>query len=341
MNTLSAILMFLSLIAIAIGFLLFIIRLVFKKESWKGKPKLIILISTAGFALGLIGLIAIPQSESEKQIAAMGEEKRMAKAKEKEEIKKKADQERIEKEEAQKKIEEEKIAKEKTKKEEQEKLEMAKEEERKGEEDEAKRLAKEKAEQQKLAKEQANKEELAKKKAEEESRLKAEQKAKEDAEVMAQQKAEEKKKSEKESYLNGTKPKIDQLIANYDLIWTDLWAPTFNGLSDGSVDQYGAYKQMKSIEIRYENLYKLFGDIPAGELNTSDKKAVDSFKSSMQKASLSRSSAAKKTWKMLDSGNFSPSTFEKIEADIKRADSQMISALAEIVVLEQKYDIKR
>lgn len=45
--------------------------------------------------------------------------------------------------------------------------------------------------------------------------------------------------------------------------------------------------------------------------------------------------------KMIDKLDFTPSTMDKITSDINLADSYMLEALAEIVILENNYGIKR
>lgn len=271
MNTLSAIVMFISLIALGVGVLLFIIRIIFKKEKLKGKPRLIILISIGGFILGIIGVATIPRNTTELKWDAE------AKAQQKENEKKIELQEKEAKEEASKKVEKDKLAKEK--KAEEEKLAQAK---------------KEQEQKEKEAKEMKEKEE-AKKKEEEEKKKEAKEKA--EKEANAKKLAEAKKKTDKANYEKYTKPTIDNLLSEYDMIWSNLWSPAFTGLSNGSVSQYDAYQNIKSVEIRYGNLYSAFNDIPTNKLNSEDKKAVKSFISKMQDAAIRRQMAAGKAKK--------------------------------------------
>ena len=308
MNTLSAIIMFISLIALGVGVLLFIIRINFKKEKLKGKPRLIILISIVGFILGIIGVATIPRNTTELKWDAE------AKAQQKEKEKKIELQEKEAKEDAAKKDEKDKLAKEK--KAEEEKLAQAK-------------------------KEQEQKEKEAKEMKEKEVAKKKEAKEKAEKEANAKKLAEDKKKTDKANYEKYTKPTIDNLLNEYDMIWSNLWSPAFTGLSNGSMSQYDAYQNIKSVEIRYENMYSAFNDIPTNKLSSADKKAVKSFISKMQDAAIRRQMAAGKAKKMIDKLDFTPSTMDKITSDINLADSYMLEALAEIVILENNYGIKR
>lgn len=291
-----SIFLLLSVASIAIGVILLIFRVIFKKGP---RFKKILIVIASSIVVFIISGINLPEMTPEQK--AKIEQRKLEK-----------EQAKIDKVEAKKK--EKALADEEKKQKliEKENIKSQKEKERK-----QKELAE--AEQKKIKKEE-------KKKAAEENKKREEQ-----------QKDEEYKKI----YLNETKPEIDRLLASYDWIWTDMWTPAFEGMSNGSINFSQGYQQMKAIEIRYNNLHSIFGKIPTKTLNKNDKKNVELFKSYMQEASLARKSAAKKTSEMLYSGDYSSSNMIKIDSDISKADEQLIKAIAEIAIVEQKYNIKR
>lgn len=194
------------------------------------------------------------------------------------------------------------------------------------------------AEKEAEAKEAAAKEKEAQVKRVEDAIAKEEkERDKKDAKAEAAQKS----AAEKEYYAAEIQPKVDTQMGMYDDAWDTLWVPTFNGISDGSVDVYTAYDNMKQLEQRYETLQSSIPAIPDEKLSKENKKTFSEYRDQMANAAMLRASAAKKAQAMFDKGDYSPSSMDEVKVDIESADSQMLSAIVSLTSLEMKLGIER
>lgn len=182
--------------------------------------------------------------------------------------------------------------------------------------------------------EKATREAKEKKEAEEKAAAEAEAKKKEEAS------AAEKLEAEKNFYLNEVKSKVDTQMKMYDAAWAELWVPTFEGLGT-SVDIYTAYDNMKALKQRYDTLYASFPSIEGEKLSKENKKQLKEFTDGMKNASMWRSEAAKKAMKIFDEGDYSPSRMDKLKTDIEYADSQMMTAVVALTMLEMTLGVER
>lgn len=157
----------------------------------------------------------------------------------------------------------------------------------------------------------------------------------------AKAEAAQKSAAEKEYYAAEIQPKVDTQMGMYDEAWDTLWVPTFNGISDGSMDVYTAYENMKQLEQRYETLQSSIPAIPDEKLSKENKKTFSEYRDQMSTAAMLRASAAKKAQDMFDKGDYSPSSMDEVKVDIESADSQMLSAIVSLTSLEMKLGIER
>ena len=171
----------------------------------------------------------------------------------------------------------------------------------------------------------------------------AEEKAAREAEEAkaAEEKAANKLAEEKEYYLNEVKTQVDAQLGVYDQVWNDVWRPTFEGISNGTVNVYTAYDNAKAVENQYNALYSTFGDIPDKGLSKENKKLLSEFKSKMKSAAMWRGSAAERAQEMFDEGDYSPSSMEKLQADVGYADSEMMTAVLSLTSLETNLGVDR
>ncbi|MEK4715320.1 hypothetical protein [Sporosarcina sp. FSL K6-5500] len=171
----------------------------------------------------------------------------------------------------------------------------------------------------------------------EEQKVAADLKAKEVAEAKAKTEAEKKEKKasiEKDYYSKEVSPQIDGSMASYDLIWSELWVPTFEGIADGSVDVYTAYENMKQLELRYGALNDQISNINGDKLSKDNKKQLTEFKSNLKDAALTRKSAGNEAKKMMDKGTFAPSEIDKVMSTVGYADAPMLSAVINKTALD-------
>ncbi|WP_137744539.1 hypothetical protein [Robertmurraya siralis] len=145
--------------------------------------------------------------------------------------------------------------------------------------------------------------------------------------------------SQKDFYLNKTKPKIEELTGMYDKIWDEGWKPTFEALSNGNANIYNAYDNLKIVRDTYRDLSGVFKSIPVDDLGKEHQKLLESAFSDLRYAAVARQIAAEKAMEMIDTGNYSPSFMDEIESQIKSADSQMISGVASIAIVESELGI--
>lgn len=180
-------------------------------------------------------------------------------------------------------------------------------------------------------------------KTEAEIKAEADAKKKADEEKAAAEKAEAEKKklAEKDYYLKEIQPKADTQMGMYDEAWDSLWVTTFNGVSDGSVDIYTAYDNMKQLEQRYQTLQSSIPAIPSEGLSKDNKKTFTEFQNQMTSAARWRASIAQKAQEMFDTGDLSPSKMDEIKAEVSLADNEMINAVVSLTSLEMELGIER
>ncbi len=161
--------------------------------------------------------------------------------------------------------------------------------------------------------------------------------------VAKDEKKEEKREEEsaKDYYVSNVKPAMDEYIAEYDRIWDELWAPTFSGIADESVDIYEAYDNLSSIESQYAELEMAIARIETDKdaQGKDDAKKVGEMRSSFANGAAMRKKAAKQAKKMIDEGAFKPSEIDKIVDTVNLSDSNTIQAIAVRAELESKYGL--
>lgn len=144
---------------------------------------------------------------------------------------------------------------------------------------------------------------------------------------------------QKEYYETTTRNEIDAALDEYDLVWTSLWVPTFEGLSDGSLGSVEAWKNLDTAELRYSELYR--SSISTEGLSDELKKKVGAFKVELEDAIALRNEAISQAKKMIDNNDFAPSTINHIQGYIEDADYMMIQSLAYVLELEEELGVER
>lgn len=168
--------------------------------------------------------------------------------------------------------------------------------------------------------------------------LAKEQEEKKEAEEKAD--AEKAKATEKEYYVNEIQTKVDTQMNMFDEAWSTFWIPTFEGISDGTVDRYEAYENMKSLEQRYETLRSSLPAIEADGLSKENQETFDAFIEKMRSASWWRIEGAKKAQDMFDRAEYNPSEMDDITSDISIGDDEMMQAITSLAILNQKLGIE-
>ncbi|RNC98693.1 hypothetical protein [Lysinibacillus halotolerans] len=130
-------------------------------------------------------------------------------------------------------------------------------------------------------------------------------------------------------------PAIDDFQAEYDRIWNDLWVTTFNGVSDGSVDVYTAYRNMTFIETNYNVLSDNIAEFEGGNLSKENKKLLESYKEKLIESADYRAIASRSAAEMFDEGNLKPSKVEEIKSIISSGDVELMQAMANRLSIEE------
>ncbi|MET4562154.1 hypothetical protein ABIA69_003340 [Lysinibacillus parviboronicapiens] len=139
-----------------------------------------------------------------------------------------------------------------------------------------------------------------------------------------------------EIYKNEIVVHLDAFQDEYDKHWTNNWVPTFEGVSNGTVDAYKAYETLNSLEKYYTGLGNKIRNTDLPKLSKENQKLLKNYLSDLQSAILTRSRAASEAADMFDKGEFKPSEMEKIQSTVVYADQEVVSALVERTTLEQK-----
>ncbi|MEK9196905.1 hypothetical protein SFC08_09000 [Lysinibacillus halotolerans] len=130
-------------------------------------------------------------------------------------------------------------------------------------------------------------------------------------------------------------PAIDDFQAEYDRIWNDLWVTTFNGVSDGSVDVYTAYRNMTFIETNYNVLSDNIAEFEGENLSKENKKLLESYKEKLIESADYRAIASRSAAEMFDEGNLKPSKVEEIKSIISSGDVELMQAMANRLSIEE------
>ena len=146
--------------------------------------------------------------------------------------------------------------------------------------------------------------------------------------------------TEKDYFVNEVSPQIVLTSDLYDSNWVELWVPTFEGVANGSVDQFAAYENMKQLELKYKQLMDQINDIEDKELSKANKKLLKEFKKNFKDATMMRMVAAKDAKKMFDKGTFSPSEMDKVTESVEIADRTLIQAAVDRTTLNASFKVE-
>ncbi|RKJ40653.1 hypothetical protein D7X33_36320 [Butyricicoccus sp. 1XD8-22] len=136
-------------------------------------------------------------------------------------------------------------------------------------------------------------------------------------------------------YKNELSPQLDSIQEEYDRIWSEQWTTTFNGVSDGTMDVYTAYKNMTFIQTNYSVLSDNIANLNGDGLSEENKESLEGFKEKLAKSSDYRAYAASEAAKMFDEGTFKPSEIDNITSIVSLGDSEMMEAIINRLSIEQ------
>lgn len=146
--------------------------------------------------------------------------------------------------------------------------------------------------------------------------------------------------TEKDYFVNEVSPQIASVVGAYDSIWEELWVPTFEGVADGTVDQFAAYESMKQLESGYKKLRDQVEAIEDEKLSKDNKKLLKEFKKNFKDAAMMRMVAGKDAKEMFDKGTFSPSEMDKVKESVEIADRTLIQAAVDRTTLNASFEVE-
>lgn len=145
---------------------------------------------------------------------------------------------------------------------------------------------------------------------------------------------------QKEYYTEFTKPEIDFIIEEFDLVWDSLWSKTFTQISGGSMDLNEGYEKLNTAEKRYDRLYDRLNKVPDMGLDKERKKQIGSFSVEIQDSVGLRIEAIKKAKKMFDKGKLIPSTLAEIKEIIDGSDEYMQQAVLILAPIDKELSVE-
>lgn len=183
--------------------------------------------------------------------------------------------------------------------------------------------------------------------------VKKEEKQKEDNSKVQQEPKETKSKeqpksdlnSDKATYENEIKPKIDTMIKEYDEIWNQEWRPIWSQASKDpkSVSPSALKEKMDIVSSRYDDLSK--ENINLKEIQKINdpilKEKLDKFKVELGLAINYRSNAASVVTQWIKGLAPMESRMEESKKSVQLSDEKLLSAVANLTEVESKLGVKR
>ena len=151
--------------------------------------------------------------------------------------------------------------------------------------------------------------------------------------------------SDKATYENEIKPKIDAMIKEYDEIWNQEWRPIWAQASKDpkSVSPSALKEKMDIVSSRYDDLSK--ENINLKEIQKINdpilKEKLDKFKVELGLAINYRSNAASVVTQWIKGLAPMESRMEESKKSVQLSDEKLLSAVANLTEVESKLGIKR
>ncbi|EJQ96298.1 hypothetical protein [Bacillus cereus] len=181
------------------------------------------------------------------------------------------------------------------------------------------------------------------KKADEQKKVEEQRKQDEDKKKQEQQKTAV--NTDKSTYENELKPKIDSMIKEYDEIWNQEWRPIWGEASKdpASVDQNALKEKMEAVTNRYDELSNKNTVFKDGA-KLSDpvlKEKIEKFRGEFGLATNYRSNAGRAVTQGMKGIAPLKGRMEEAQKSIKISDQKLINALANLTEVESKLGVSR
>ncbi|ULG72972.1 hypothetical protein [Macrococcus brunensis] len=169
----------------------------------------------------------------------------------------------------------------------------------------------------------------------------AEKARKEEEKKLAAQEA-EKQKQEKaanaKTYASDFAPITEMQIGNIDTHWDNLWKATFDGVSNGTMDNFTAYTNMVDLSKKYDGLKDSLNNMETPEyFDDKDRELLEKYKDNMSTMLSTRQEGIEKAKEVFDSNKLTPSDVEEIKSKGKLSESFMMQGLSALTELNSNY----
>ncbi|XLP26009.1 ribonuclease (plasmid) [Bacillus toyonensis] len=183
--------------------------------------------------------------------------------------------------------------------------------------------------------------------------VKKEEKPKEDNSKAQQESKETKSKeqpkadlnSDKATYENEIKPKIDAMIKEYDEIWNQEWRPTWDEVSTNTakIDPNALKDKMDLISNQYWELSMNIVKFKVTDTLKDPivKEKMDEFRKDFAASSSYRTNAAKAVKQGLNGASPLKERMEEAKKSVQISDKRLVNALSSLTELESKLGVKR
>lgn len=150
--------------------------------------------------------------------------------------------------------------------------------------------------------------------------------------------------SDKNTYENEIKPKIDTMIKDYDEIWNQEWKPVWSEINRNtqSADPNALKEKMELISNKYDALSKKNTEFRASEKLTDSilKEKIEKFRVEFGLATNYRSNAANAVRQGVQGLAPMKGRMEEAKKSIKLSDQKIINASVNLVEVENELGIK-
>jgi len=165
-----------------------------------------------------------------------------------------------------------------------------------------------------------------------------ENKKKEEKKQKIKNEVKEKKQHEKD-YKNDFASVTENQMHLIDKYWNENWINTFDGISDGSINNFDAYGKMADLETKYQNLIKSYDNMPTPDYFTdTDRESFETYKREIQSMLGNRIKGIERAKILFNENNVKPEDLEYIKQIIKEADKHMVSGIAALTSLNMQYN---
>ena len=184
-------------------------------------------------------------------------------------------------------------------------------------------------------KEKADAEKLVKEAKEQQDKDEAAEKARQQEEA---KKAKEDKVANAKKYAKDFAPITQMQISNIDTHWDNLWKATFDGVGNGTMDNFTAYTNMVDLSKKYDGFKDSVNNMETPEyFDDKDRELLEKYKDNLSTMLSTRQEGIEKAKEVFDKNELTPSDVQEIKEKGELSQSFMMDGLAALTELNSRY----